>query len=33
LRDRFGERYRVDADLVPGTGATISLRVPFRFDR
>jgi bifunctional non-homologous end joining protein LigD len=28
LRDRFGERYRLIADLVPGTGTTITLRVP-----
>ena len=28
LHDRFGERYGVDADLVPGTGSTISIRVP-----
>ncbi len=28
LHDRFGERYGVDADFVPGTGSTISIRVP-----
>ncbi len=28
LRDRFGERYGLVADLVPGTGTTISIRVP-----
>lgn len=28
LRARFGERYRLVVDLVPGTGTTISLRVP-----
>lgn len=28
LRDRFGARYRVISDLVPGTGTTITLRVP-----
>ncbi|MDQ3762116.1 MAG: non-homologous end-joining DNA ligase [Actinomycetota bacterium] len=28
LRDRFGERYGLAADLVPGTGTTISVRVP-----
>jgi DNA ligase D-like protein (predicted ligase) len=28
LRDKFGERYGLSADLVPGTGTTISLRVP-----
>ncbi|MBV9163538.1 MAG: non-homologous end-joining DNA ligase [Pseudonocardiales bacterium] len=28
LQERFGERYGLVADLVPGTGTTISLRVP-----
>ncbi|MGH3686934.1 MAG: non-homologous end-joining DNA ligase [Pseudonocardiaceae bacterium] len=28
LHDRFGERYGLVADLVPGTGTTISIRVP-----
>ncbi|MGH3770853.1 MAG: non-homologous end-joining DNA ligase [Pseudonocardiaceae bacterium] len=28
LRDRFGERYGLVLDLAPGTGTTISLRVP-----
>jgi DNA ligase D-like protein (predicted ligase) len=28
LHDRFGERYGVVADLVPGTGTTITIRVP-----
>ena len=28
LHDRFGERYGVVADLVPGAGTTISIRVP-----
>ncbi|MDQ4104640.1 MAG: non-homologous end-joining DNA ligase [Actinomycetota bacterium] len=28
LRDRFGERYGLVVDLVPGTGTTISVRVP-----
>ena len=28
LRERFGERYRLISDLVPGTGTTITLRVP-----
>jgi DNA ligase D-like protein (predicted ligase) len=28
LRDRFGERYGLIADLVPGAGTTISIRVP-----
>jgi bifunctional non-homologous end joining protein LigD len=28
LRERFGDRYRLIADLVPGTGTTITLRVP-----
>jgi bifunctional non-homologous end joining protein LigD len=28
LHDRFGERYGLVVDLVPGTGTTISLRVP-----
>jgi DNA ligase D-like protein (predicted ligase) len=30
LRDRFGARYRLITDLVPGTGTTITLRVPTR---
>jgi DNA ligase D-like protein (predicted ligase) len=34
LRDRFGERYRLVSDLVPGIGTTITLRVPTaRFGR
>ncbi len=34
LHDRFGERYGVDADLIPGTGTTISIRMPaVRFDQ
>jgi two-component system LytT family sensor kinase len=28
LRERFGARYRVRADIVPGSGTTITLRVP-----
>jgi DNA ligase D-like protein (predicted ligase) len=28
LQDRFGERYGLVVDLVPGTGTTITLRVP-----
>lgn len=28
LHERFGERYGLVADLVPGTGTTISIRVP-----
>ncbi len=28
LRDRFGARYRVISDVIPGTGTTITLRVP-----
>ncbi|MGH3697398.1 MAG: non-homologous end-joining DNA ligase [Pseudonocardiaceae bacterium] len=28
FRDRFGARYRVISDLVPGTGTTVTLRVP-----
>jgi DNA ligase D-like protein (predicted ligase) len=28
LHDRFGERYGVVVDLVPGTGTTITIRVP-----
>jgi two-component system, LytTR family, sensor kinase len=28
LRDRFGERYGLVVDFVPGTGTTVSLRVP-----
>jgi two-component system LytT family sensor kinase len=28
LHDRFGERYSLVVDLVPGTGTTISIRVP-----
>jgi DNA ligase D-like protein (predicted ligase) len=28
LQDKFGERYGLVADLVPGTGTTISIRVP-----
>lgn len=28
LRDRFGERYGLVVDLIPGTGTTVSLRVP-----
>jgi DNA ligase D-like protein (predicted ligase) len=28
LHDRFGERYGLVVDLVPGTGTTISIRVP-----
>ena len=32
LRERFGERYRLLSDLIPGTGTTITLRVPLRSD-
>ncbi|MGH3765949.1 MAG: non-homologous end-joining DNA ligase [Pseudonocardiaceae bacterium] len=28
LRERFGERYRLTSDLIPGTGTTVTLRVP-----
>lgn len=28
LRDRFGERYRLISDVVPGSGTTMTLRVP-----
>jgi DNA ligase D-like protein (predicted ligase) len=28
LRERFGERYRLISDLIPGAGTTITLRVP-----
>jgi DNA ligase D-like protein (predicted ligase) len=28
LQDRFGERYGLVADFIPGTGTTISIRVP-----
>jgi sensor histidine kinase YesM len=28
LRGRFGDRYGLSVDVIPGTGTTICLRVP-----